>query len=446
MAVIYLNALNKGKPPAPVEPDYSKMTPGEAMAARIQWEKERPPLFSISFDNVTVLDHDPAHPQWRRPIVWSGESERQVRAVAAELGFERIPFALEEYLVFNAYAGWLYKQKHQLSFFPQDEESQADALESFVYMTGLVHKPWVPGIDAYLRGDRAALEAAHAGDGIYQRLIENAGDEVWMHMQELLDKWSGVAAEPELEPELESAEATTFSADRPQIAATSPTACAPLIELVRGGAPAAAIPVPEPRKPAAPRSPASKTNRSTTELLNALLDAPVWPDSSLPLRESPCTDFRDGYMYNSFGCARVRDTSFYRPFQLTKLYRGIPGLSRREKLRVQSWRHIDLDSEVPSATSWWETTSGLADDQTWTSIPIDRVALLLAALAEGFSSRLPFDEDALAAGIINVRDADHLIRFSPALTSCKKQIAALQGKPFPRPLIAEAPPRHGRDR
>lgn len=189
MNVIYLSALPKSKPA--VEPDYSTMSPGEALIARFQWEKVKPPLFSISLDNVIVLEHDPAYPQWRRPIVWSGESERQVRAVAAELCFERIPFALEEFMVFNAYAHWLYKRKDQLRFFPQDAETQADMIESGVYMTGLVHPLWVPGVAAYLNGDKVALRKEHAGDGIYQRLVEHAGDTLWVRLQEVLDRAQG---------------------------------------------------------------------------------------------------------------------------------------------------------------------------------------------------------------------------------------------------------------
>lgn len=191
MAVIHLNALSRRKPPAPVEPDYSGMSHGEKLIAQIEWEKAKPPLFSISLDNVTVLEHDPAYPQWRRPMVWAGESERQVRAVAAELGFERIPLALEEFMVFNAYAQWLYKKKDELRHFPQDPETQADMIEGAVYATALVHKPWIAGVDAYLRGDKAALREAHAGDRIYRRLIKNAGDQLWEHMVEVLARAGG---------------------------------------------------------------------------------------------------------------------------------------------------------------------------------------------------------------------------------------------------------------
>lgn len=179
------------------------------------------------------------------------------------------------------------------------------------------------------------------------------------------------------------------------------------------------------------------TIRTTTELLTALLDAPIVAGSSVSLRDAPSITMRDGYMYHTYGCATDRTSAspnLYHPFQLYKLYRGIPNLTNREKLRVQSWRYINLDGAVPTATSWWETTSGLPDDPDWGSIPLDRVALLLASLAETRPSHIAFDRDALNDGIIVVRDVAHLIRFSPALTSCKKQIAALEGLPFVRPL------------
>lgn len=182
------------------------------------------------------------------------------------------------------------------------------------------------------------------------------------------------------------------------------------------------------------KSKTPRSNRSTVELLEVLLDAPVYPGNSHSLREQPPAS-RGGYLYHTYGCASSPGSP-YRPFSVSKLLRAFPGISQTEKLRVQSWRDMVLEP-VPYATSWWETTSGLPDETDWTTIPVDRVALLLAALAEGVEGRstyLPFEKFDRAAGYINIIDVDHLIRLCPALTSCRNQIAVLQGQPFPRPL------------
>ena len=190
------------------------------------------------------------------------------------------------------------------------------------------------------------------------------------------------------------------------------------------------------RTPTRERKP--RPNRTTPELLEVLLDAPLFKGAVMSLRDAPGSHISQAsYMYHTYGCASTLGATHYRPFNVRKLLRAFKGLSAEEKLRVQSWREIHLDGPVPYATSWFEKNRGLPDEMDWTEIPLDRVALALAALAEGTGGRptyAPFNEDARSEEVILVDDVDHLIRFCPALTSCRPQIAALQGQRFPRPL------------
>lgn len=68
---------------------------GEAFA-RVEAAKSKPKApapagFQLDMSTAFVLRHDPEHPQWRNPVVWQGESERQIRALCAQFGFERVP-------------------------------------------------------------------------------------------------------------------------------------------------------------------------------------------------------------------------------------------------------------------------------------------------------------------------------------------------------------------
>lgn len=177
-------------------PDFSSLSAGARMVAEIQWRKDNPPPPLLSTEGLIVLDHDPVHPHWQRPIVWSGAGEVKVRAVAAELCFERIPFALEELVVFSAYAKWLYKEQARLDFYPA--HARAGMLEASIHVAYQYLKPWAPGIEAYLRGNTDELTRLHKADQIYPRLLEAAGPE---EIKEAMAKMLSLADAKQLEPD-----------------------------------------------------------------------------------------------------------------------------------------------------------------------------------------------------------------------------------------------------
>lgn len=155
--------------PTPEMPDFSDLSPGARMVAEIQWRKENPPPPLYTTEGLIILDHDPAQPQWQRPIVWTGAGEVQIRALAAEFCFERIPFALEELIVFGAYVRWLRKEQERLDFYP--DHAREGMKEASIFVAYQHLKPWAPGIEALLMGDTARLTELHKADKIYPRLI-----------------------------------------------------------------------------------------------------------------------------------------------------------------------------------------------------------------------------------------------------------------------------------
>lgn len=156
--------------PTPAQAPTKKRKSGSAAVERLKEEPSPLPEFKLDMSDAFVLRHDPEYPQWKNPVVWQGESERQIRALCAQFGVERVPYSLEELIAMLAYMKQMHSQLHRLHAYYSPDLHEGWIESTFEVMCTYFPQ-WAPGIKAYMQQDKDALRAMHRGDSIYERLI-----------------------------------------------------------------------------------------------------------------------------------------------------------------------------------------------------------------------------------------------------------------------------------
>lgn len=175
MAVITIGKARRKSPISRTQP-HPPVTEARQLPDALAAAAAAPPPVQLDLAGARVFAHDPDNPQWRFPMVWEGESERQVRELAAHFGFERIPYSFEEFMAFMPYVCWMRREKESLNCYSaqfRDAVAQAS-----VEVTAMYYPAWFAGTHAYMAGDMAELESLHRGDDIYRQLLTVFGDEL----------------------------------------------------------------------------------------------------------------------------------------------------------------------------------------------------------------------------------------------------------------------------